>query len=234
MNGRPIPVDQAARQIVDVGRVLYERGLIAATEGNVSVRIADNRFLTTPSGLCKGRLRNHDVVTVDANGHKRGGHGVPSSEIRMHLAIYEERPDVLAIVHAHPPVATGFAVASVPLAGCVLPEIILTVGSVPLTDYGTPSTDELPARIRATARSHDAFLLKNHGAVASGTDLWDACHKMEMIESFAKIVLTARHLGRVESLSADDVDRLLALKKGAAARPHAGCGGCVTCEIGRA
>ncbi len=234
MKRQPVSVEQAARQIVEVGRVLYERGLIAATEGNMSVRLPGNRFLTTPSGLCKGRLRNHDVVTVDAGGRKRGGHGTPSSEIRMHLAIYEERPDILAIVHAHPPVATGFAVAGIPLAGCVLPEIILTVGSVPLTEYGTPSTDELPARIRGAARAHDAFLLKNHGAVASGTGLWDACHKMEMIESFAKIVLTARQLGRVEPLSSADVDKLLALGTGAVNRPAAGCGGCTTCEIGRA
>ena len=152
----------------------------------------------------------------------------------MHLAIYEEREDVQAIAHAHPPTATGFAVAGIPLAGCVLPEIILTVGSVPLTEYGTPSTDELPARIRNAARAHDAFLLKNHGAVTSGRDLWDACHKMEMIESFAKIVLTAKQLGRVETLAPGDVERLLSLKQGSADRPPGGCRGCRTCEIGRA
>ncbi len=219
---------EAADAIVDVGRLLYEKNLIVATEGNLSIRIAPNRILTTPSGRCKGRLRPWDLITVTNDGGKVGGRGNASSEILLHLSLYRERPEVGAVAHAHPPTATGFAVAGVPLADCVLPEVILTVGSVPLTPYGTPSTDELPERVLPTARKHDAFLLKNHGAVTLGKDLWQAFHRMEMVESFAKIVFTAQSLGRVQALEPADVQKLLQLENGPEP-PRGGCGNCSVC-----
>ncbi len=227
MNRFPSPVEGAAA-VVDAGRRLYDKGLVVSTEGNLSIRIGPNRFLTTPAGVCKGTLRDWDLVTVDGAGVKRGGRGTPSTELPLHLAIYAARPDVGAVVHAHPPTATGFAVAGVPLAQCVLPEVLLTVGTIPITPYGTPATGELPERVIPTARIHDAFLLKNHGAVALGANVLKAFHVMEMIESFAKILFTARMLGRVDPLSPEDVRKLLSLKEDPSP-PRSGCGPCETC-----
>lgn len=219
---------EAIDKIVEAGYLLYSKGLIVATEGNLSIRIGDDRIVTTPTGVCKGRLKKWDLLTITPDGRKVGGRGQPSSELPLHLALYDARPDIRAIVHAHPPTATGFAVANVPLADCVLPEVILNIGSVPIAPYGTPSTEELPERTLPTAKDHNAFLLKNHGAVTMGDELWEAFHMMELVESFAKIVLTARTLGAVEPLSPDDVKKLLRLESGVTP-PASGCGNCATC-----
>ncbi len=228
MSPFPMP-GEAARDLVEVGRLLYEKGLIASTEGNISLRLAPDRFLVTPTGRGKGRLAAADLITLTATGRKIAGAGEASSEIPLHLAIYRARPDIAAIVHAHPPTATGFAVAGVPLAECVLPEVLLSVGSVPLTPYGTPSTEELCEKVLPTARGHDAFLLKNHGAVSLGRTLREAHHRMEMVESFAKVLFTAKLLGRVEPLDPEEVDRLLRMRP---APPGEGCGNCATCTHG--
>jgi L-fuculose-phosphate aldolase len=204
--------ERLEERLVAICRRLYERGLVVAREGNVSCRIGPDRILITPAGRGKGFLRASDLVVVDAGGRKRGGRLEPSSELPMHLAFYEERPDVEAVVHGHPPTATGFAVAGVPLADCVLPEVILTLGSVPIAGYATPATEDLAASVRPLARAGgNGMLLKNHGAVAVGRDLDEAFERLEMIEQFARIVLTARLLGRVETLSPDDVSRLLGM-----------------------
>ncbi|MFH1680736.1 MAG: class II aldolase/adducin family protein, partial [Candidatus Eisenbacteria bacterium] len=137
--------------------------------------------------------------------------------------------DVGAIVHAHPPTATGFAVAGVPLADCVLPEILSTVGSIPLAPYGTPGGEDLAGRILPIARTHDAFLLKNHGAMTLGKEIWQAFHRMEMIESFARTLFTARQLGRVEPLDPLEVTKLLGMRP-APPLGAEGCGGCRTCK----
>jgi L-fuculose-phosphate aldolase len=217
--------------MVEVGRLLYEKGLIASTEGNLSLRLAPDRILATPTGRCKGRLSPADLVTVSETGRRVAGGGAVSSEIPLHLAIYRARPDIAAVVHAHPPTATGFAVAGVPLADCVLPEILLSVGSVPLTPYGTPSTEDLCEKVLPTARKHDAFLLKNHGAVSLGGGLWEAFHRMEMVECFAKVLFTAKLLGRVEPLDPEEVNKLLQMRP---APPGSGCGNCATCTHGEA
>ncbi|MFH1279526.1 MAG: class II aldolase/adducin family protein [Candidatus Eisenbacteria bacterium] len=226
MNASPRATD-----MVEVGRLLYEKGLIASTEGNLSVRLGGDRFLLTPAGLCKGRMGTRDLVVVDGSGRRVSGDREPTTETDLHLRIYHARPDVNAVVHAHPPTATGFAVAGVPLADCVLPEILVTVGSVPLAPYGTPGEADLAEKALPTAKSHDAFLLKNHGAVALGGEIWQAFRRMEMIESFAKTLLTAKMLGRVEPLAPEEVAKLLGLRP-TPPKKEGGCGGCGTCTHG--
>lgn len=206
-----IDVDRARREIVGVGRRLYERGLVAGAEGNVSVRLDGARILATPAGVSKGFLEPESLVVTDMEGRKLAGDGRPSSELRMHLRIYTLRPDVMGIVHAHPPTATGFAIAGLSFDDCVVPEIVATLGRVPLVPYGTPSTQELPDRLVPYVAAHDALLLANHGAVAYGPSLAGAMNSMESIEQAARSMLVAHLLGRVNLLSRDDVDRLLAL-----------------------
>jgi L-fuculose-phosphate aldolase len=206
----------AAHEVVRVCRRLYERGLIASTDGNVSVRLDDGSFLATPTGLAKQDLVEGDLVRIDAAGRVIEGLRGPSSEIRMHLRIYARRPDVRAVVHAHPPTATGFAVAGEAFVAPVLPEVILQMGEVPLVPYATPGTDALPDRMEPFLARHDAFLLANHGATTTGPSLDVAHRRMESLEHAAKILLAARLLGRVNELSADDVRAL----RHAAAPPH--------------
>jgi L-fuculose-phosphate aldolase len=199
------------REIVAVGLRLYERGLIVAAEGNVSVRLADGRILVTPAGFCKGRMTPEDMVVVDSAGKAVQGAHPPTTELGMHLAALARRPDVRACVHAHPPFATAFAVAGIPLAECILPEVVATLGSVPLAVYATPSTPAVAASLEKYLDRYDAFLLKNHGVLTLGSDLESAFRKMETVERFAQIVHLARGLGKIDLLSCRDVDDLLAL-----------------------
>lgn len=224
--------DLVADRMLAVCRRMYERGLIIAREGNVSCRIGPDRILITPAGRGKAFLRSHDLVVVDRAGRQRGGRLPPSSELPMHLAAYEEQPGVLAVVHGHPPTATGFAVAGIPLADCVLPEVVVGIGSVPIAGYGTPSTSELADSVRPHLRAgRCALLLKNHGALATGGDLEEAYDRLETIEQFARIVLTARLLGRVESLRPEDVGKLLGMSHAAGepGKPWK-CGACGSCS----
>jgi L-fuculose-phosphate aldolase len=204
-------------EIVEIGRRVYERGFVAASDGNISVRLPDGTILTTPTMVCKGRMTADMLVLVDANGRKlRRNERNPSSELAMHLAIYRLRPDVHAVVHAHPPFGTGFAVANVPLDKPLLSEVILTLGCIPLAAYGTPSTDEVVERLAPFIPHHDALLLANHGAVAYGPDLELAYARMETLEHFAKITLIARLIGHPAELSAEAIEKLLDV------REHAG------------
>src|SRR5918911_2152685 len=158
-------------EIVEVCRRLYERGLIAGQDGNVSVRVADDRVLVTPAGMSKVDVRPDDLVEVTLLGERLRGYRQPSSEVSVHLRIYQRRPDVQAVVHAHPPTATGFAVAGESFAACVLPEMIFQVGWVPLVPYATPGTSELAERFEPFVANHDAFLMANHGATTVGPNL---------------------------------------------------------------
>jgi L-fuculose-phosphate aldolase len=161
-------------------------------------------------------LAAEDIVILDASGRRVEGHREASSEILLHLEIYKERPDVAGIVHAHPPTATGFAVARMPLVECVLPEIITTLGNVPLAPYATPSTDEVPESIRPKLRDYNAFLLANHGTVTLGATLEEAYYTLEKVEQFAHVMLVARQLGRVSVLTAEDVKKLTTVAPGKA------------------
>jgi len=205
-------VDASLRQqICDVGRRMYEKNFVASNDGNLSVRLDADRILTTPTGVSKGSMTPESMVIVDLEGRPLSD-GKPSSEIPMHLFIYRERPDVQAVVHAHPLHATGFATAGLSLQDCVAAEIILTIGSIPLATYGTPSTPKLPDTLRPYIHHHDAFLLANHGAVTVGKDLWEAYYKMERLEHYAHIIFISRQLGGEKTLPKTDVEELLSLR----------------------
>jgi L-fuculose-phosphate aldolase len=198
--------------IVEVGRRLYARGYTASNDGNISVRLDGGRLLMTPKSVCKGFMSPEMMCITDLEGKKLAGERDPSSEMQMHLEVYRQRPDANAVVHAHPPIATGFAVAGIPLDRAVLAEVVTTLGSVPIAEYATPSTKELPAAVRKYVKAHDGMLLANHGALTLGADLFAAYYKMETIEHFAKISLVARMLGGERLLSRQEVDRLQGLR----------------------
>jgi L-fuculose-phosphate aldolase len=200
--------------IVEIGRRLWQRGFVASNDGNISVRIGSDRLLMTPASVSKGFMTPEMMVITDLDGRLvEGAPGrKPSSEALMHLVVYRERTDINAVVHAHPPIATGFAVAGIALDRAVLAEVVTTLGGIPIADYATPSTQELADTVRPLIKSHDGVLLANHGAVALGRDLFSAYYKMETIEHFAKISLTARQLGREHLLSREEVDRLQGLR----------------------
>ena len=207
-----VTLDRLRADIVEIGRRLYTRGFCASNDGNITVRFADDRVLTTPKSVSKGYMTPDMMVVVDLDGRKVSGERDASSELLMHLEVYRQRPDARAVVHAHPPLATGFAVAGVPLDRAVLAEVICTLGSIPIVDYATPSTPELPAAVRQYIKTHDGLLLANHGALTVGTDVYSAYYKMETVEHFAKISLVARMLGGERLISQEEVLRLQALR----------------------
>lgn len=210
------------KKIVEIGRIIYERGFVAASDGNISARLDDGTILTTPTMVCKGRMTEDMLVLVDINGRKlRRDERNPSSEFSMHKEIYRLRPDVHAIVHAHPPFGTGFAVANVALDKPLLSEVILTLGCIPLTAYGTPSTQEISDSLSPYIPHHDALLLANHGAVAYGPDLQVAYDRMETLEHFAKITLIARIVGRPAELPPEAIEKLLDVRERAGYMPAA-------------
>ena len=204
--------EQIRADIVEAGRRLYARAYIASNDGNISARLDGRRLIATPKSVCKGFMTPDMMVIVDYDGHKLAGERDPSTELPMHLEIYRSRPDVNAVVHAHPPHATGFAVAGIPLTRAVLAEVITTLGSIPIAAYGTPSTSELPEAVRKYIKAHDGMLLANHGAVTCGLDVLGAYYKMETIEHFARISLVARLLGGEHLISREEVERLQGLR----------------------
>ncbi len=204
--------EQIRADIVEAGRRLYARAYVASNDGNISARLDDRRLITTPKSVSKGFMTPDMMVIVDHEGSKLAGDRDPSSELPMHLEIYRNRPDVHAVVHAHPPHATGFAVAGIPLTRAVLAEVITTLGSIPIAAYGTPSTAELPDAVRKYIKAHDGMLLANHGAVTCGPNVMAAYYKMETIEHFARISLVARMLGGENLISRDEVERLQGLR----------------------
>jgi len=207
-------LDQLRADIVEVGRRLWVRGFVASNDGNISARIGPDRLLMTPASVSKGFMTPDMMVVTDLDGQLVSGAPGrrPSSEAMMHLVAYRLRPDVGAVVHAHPPLATGFAVAGIALDRAVLAEVVTTLGSIPIAKYGTPSTRELADTVAPYVKAHDGLLLANHGALALGVDLFGAYYKMETIEHFARISLTARLLGREHLLSREEVMRLQDLR----------------------
>jgi L-fuculose-phosphate aldolase len=191
---------------------MYARGYTASNDGNISVRLGTDRLLMTPKSVCKGFMTPDMMCITDLQGRKIEGARDPSSEMLMHLEVYRQRPDVQAVVHAHPPIATGFAVAGIPLDRAVLAEVVTTLGSIPIAEYATPSTSELPEAVRKYIKAHDGMLLANHGALTAGADLYSAYYKMETIEHFAKISLVARLLGRENLIAREEVLRLQQLR----------------------
>jgi L-fuculose-phosphate aldolase len=202
-----------ARAVCEVGRKLAARGLISGGEGNIGVRLDGGRVLVTPKGRAKGELAPDDLIEVDLEGRVLRGAGRPSSELLMHLTVLRARPDVVAVVHAHPPVATGFATAGVSVDCDCIPEMLATVGRVPVVPYGMTGTGELSERLAPYLAGHDALLLANHGAVTMGGTLEQAHHRMESLEQGARILLVARLLGGPARLGPEDVARLEALRE---------------------
>ena len=200
---------QHRREIVLFGRALHERGYVAAMDGNLSVRVGENRILATPTAMCKGMMRPSDLVIVDMQGRRLAGRRDVSSEIAMHLLIYRLRPDIRGIVHAHPPTATGFAAAGMALNQPLVCEVVIGLGSIPLAKYGTPGTPELTEALEPLVPQYDAILMSNHGVVAYGTDLHHAYMKMETVEHFAQIALITHLLGRQEPLGTEELEKLI-------------------------
>src|SRR6266436_3489828 len=200
------------RQICRIGRWMYSKGHVVANEGNLSVRLDEHRILVTPSGKCKGRLAVEDLLVTNLSGDVVCGAGRPSSEMQMHLLYYRSRPDVRAICHGHPPTATGFAAAGRALEEAVLPEVIVCLGKIPLAPYGTPGTWELCAGLEPLVHNYDAILLENHGVVTCGPDLSTAYQRMETVEQFARVMLTAEALGGPHLLPSAEVQKLIAAR----------------------
>ena len=206
-------VYEIKKEICEVGHIMYELGFVAANDGNISVKVGENEFYCTPTGVSKRDLTPDMIIKVDKNGKKLEGRLNPSSEIKMHMRVYQERPDVNAVVHAHPPVATAFTIAGIDLDQYILPEAVLTIGSVPTCEYGTPSTMEIPDSLLPYIQNHDAFLLQNHGALTVGCNLTKAFFIMEEVEFNAKICKYAMELGAVHEIPNDQLVKLMDLRK---------------------
>lgn len=195
-------------EILRFGKMLHDRGLIAATDGNISVRLNQNSVLVTPTCICKGMMDSEDLLVVDMQGGRVAGFRDVTSEIGMHLTIYRMRPDINAIVHAHPPTATGFAACGLALDQALISEVLLALGPVPLAHYATPGTSELSEALEPYIPNHDAVLMANHGVVTYGSDLMTAYMHMETVEHFAKIALVVKQLGCERPLKDEQVNKL--------------------------
>src|ERR671938_109597 len=205
---------QARKLIIEVGKLLYERNYVVSSDGNVSVRLDDDRVVATPTMTCKGRMTEDSLAVTDPEGRPLNDRKA-SSELAMHLLIYRERADVKAVCHAHPPHGTAFAVAGLAIDQPILSEVILTLGCVPLAEYGTPSTEELTEAMRPLVKHHNALLMANHGAVAYGADIWQAFDRLETLEHTAKIAILARLLGGSRNLPADAIEKLINVREAA-------------------
>ncbi len=204
---------QLRREICAIGARMYERGFVAGTDGNVSARINLDRFLITPSGCCVGMMEPRDLVLIDEGGAVLDGRGRPSSERWMHIAAYTQRPDVMAAIHAHPPVTVAMTVAGVPMSQCALPELIYSLGEIALTGYATPGTQEGAGAVRELVKRHDALVLDRHGSLTLGKSLLDAFFKLEKLEHGAHVLYMAHRLGRVRDLPPEEVAKLAALRE---------------------
>lgn len=205
--------EQSARKLIcEIGKLLYERSYVVSSDGNVSIRLDENTVLATPTMICKGRMTEECLALTDMDG-KPLTVKKASSELAMHLLIYKMRPDIRAVCHAHPPHGTAFAVAGLAIDKPILSEVILTLGCVPLTDYGTPSTDELTEAMKPFVQHHNALLMANHGAVAYGADLWQAFDRLETLEHTAKIAILAKALGGANDLPKDAIEKLINIRE---------------------
>ena len=212
----PVGEYQLRQQIVRVGRLLYDKGFISASDGNISARMEPGRILITPSGLHKGFLEPDELLLIDEEGNRVGiststnRKAKPTSELPMHLEAYRLRPDIGAIVHAHPPITIALSIAGIPLADCILPEVIVTLGLIPTTEYATPSSEESVRAIREFIQNHDALVLQRHGTVTVGSDPMQGFMRLETVEQNARIAYMLAQLGASNPLPAEEVSKLLA------------------------
>lgn len=204
----PLTEKEHRQNIVEVGRMVYAKGWVASNDGNISIRLDQNRILATPTGISKGRMQPDDLIICDMNGDKIEGRRERTSEIAMHTTVYRLRPDVQAVVHSHPPISTGFAVAGKALNLAILPEVVIGLGCVPLAGYGLPGTPALTDGMLPYIPKYDALLMANHGAVCYGEDVFKAYFKMETLEHVARITLVAEMLGGPKVLPRAEVEKL--------------------------
>lgn len=197
------------QEVCRIGKLLHERGYVAATDGNISVRLSQNLVLCTPTSMSKGMMQPEDMVIVDMDGHQKDGARHPSTELGMHLLFYCMRPEIRAVVHAHPPTATGFAAAGISLEEPLVAEVVTAFGKIPLARYGMPGTQELANSLRPLVPRHDAILMEHHGVVTCGHDLLKAYMNMESVEHCAKIALVARQLGPTHPMPVEEVRKLM-------------------------
>ena len=231
--------ESAARKlIVEIGKLLYERSYVVASDGNVSIRLDENTVLATPTMTCKGRMTEDCLALTDMEGKPLSDKRA-SSEWAMHLLIYGMRPDVKAVSPAHPPHGTAFVVAALAIDKPILSEVVLTLGCVPLTSYGTPSTDELTEAMKPFVAHHNALLMANHGAVAYGEDMWQAFDRLETLEHTAKIAILAKALGGANDLPQEAIEKLINIREKAGyLKENARCQACgylheagIACEL---
>ena len=206
---------EVKKEICEIGKRMYVRGFVAANDGNISVKINDKEVLCTPTGVSKGYMTPDMICKVDINGKVITANGKfrPSSEIKMHLRVYKERSDVRSVVHAHPPYATSYAIAGVPLDKAIMPEAVIALGTVPIAAYGTPSTDEIPDEVSKYLSCYDAVLLENHGALSYSNSLINAYFKMESLEFYAKLMHISSQIGEPQILNTKQVEKLLVIRK---------------------
>lgn len=203
------------QEMCEIGRRVYNRGMVAANDGNFSVKLNDDEYLCTPTGVSKGFMTPEYICKVNAKGEVlEANEGFrPSSEVKMHMRVYQERPDVGAVVHAHPMYATTFAIAGIPLMEPIMPEAVIFLGGVPLAKYGTPSTMEIPDAVSEFLQDYDAVLLENHGALTYSDTLMNAYHRMESVEFYARLMYQAKMLGGPQVLSQDRVEELYEIRR---------------------
>lgn len=206
--------EKAKEEICRIGKLLFDKGFVVANDGNITIRISDDEIMATPTQVSKGFLSPEMLVKVNQRGEVLEGKFNPSSELKMHLRVYEERPDVRAVVHAHPPYATAYAVAGIPLDQAMMPESVVFVGTVPIAKYGTPSTEEIPDAIAGHVKNHRALLLENHGALSWANDPFTAYFLMESVEYTAKVNFLVKQLGRERELSKTRVEELVNIRNG--------------------
>ena len=201
------------KEICDIGKRIYDHGFVAANDGNISVKVGPNEYYCTPTGVSKGYMTPDMIIRIDGDGNKIDGRLNPSSEIKMHMRVYKERPDVQSVVHAHPLYATSFAIAGIPLTEPIMPEAVIALGCVPIAEYGTPSTEEIPDAVSKYLQHFDAVLLANHGALSFSDSLLNAYHKMESVEFYAQLLYQAKVLGGPQQLSNAQVQRLYEIRR---------------------
>ena len=202
------------KEICEIGRRIYNDGFVAANDGNISIKVDEDTYFVTPTGVSKGYMTPEMICKVDKNlNMKEPNKWKPSSEVKMHLRVYQERPDVKAVVHAHPPIATSFAIAGIPLDKLIMPEAVIFLGAVPIAEYGTPSTMEIPDSLMPYIQDYDAILLANHGALSFGVDLNTAFFRMESTEFYAKLMMYSTLLGGAKEIPCGEVKKLIDLRK---------------------
>jgi len=223
---------QTKLDMIEIGKRLHGRGWISSTDGNFSVKLGENRIITTPTGVHKGYLTTDDFVIVNMKGEVLEGNSKPSSELLMHLTCYRERPDICSVIHAHPTYCIVLSVAGIKLAKCLLPEVLFTLGSIPTADYAPPTTEQVATSVQEPVRDFDAIILERHGSLNVGKDIFDTYNKLERMEHVAEITYHAQQLGRAEPLSDSQVSELMEIKDGLGmnAKPQpVNCNSCNSC-----